>query len=367
MDSGGNDIEQITEVSTATGLRDFINGKYRFDNKIAAFNTAGWVKTKVTYPLTKVNYTAGSVGGTYVRTKFRDFCFFPKVDSPGNDIGQTPNAKDDVPALIRADNALTQSAGFNTLGWHKSHITVPPTVADVFMTEPYQGFYARCCWPDFIHLPGLDSPYNDIRKISNVQVFELIKAARNDPTAVAVNTSGWLKNNLVDNPVDFPGADKLQGIYVKDLPLLLATLDAQPGTRAVNDNVLLQAAFFSLKGTVIIWTRWLLKDNSVRLRYQASVNSATREILDDITARRLTPLQGATRAVNMRNSFLLEMRDISSPPGILVARILKPAGGTVENYLNKNAKRRYGKNFGEIDSNEQRNQVGFNYQKLHIH
>lgn len=120
----------------------------------------------------------------------------------------------------------------------------------------------------------------------------------------------------MDDPVDFPGADKLQGIYVKDLSLLVATLDAQPGTKALNGNVLLQAAFFALKGTLVIWTRWLLKDDSVRREYRAPANSATKEILQDITTGRLNHRQGAARAVDIRNTFLLQMRDSTSPRSI---------------------------------------------------
>lgn len=76
FDSPGNDIEQVSEVSTATGLIDFINGKYQFDNKIAAFNANGWVKSKINYPITR-NTGARSLDGLYIRTKFR-LLFLPQ-------------------------------------------------------------------------------------------------------------------------------------------------------------------------------------------------------------------------------------------------------------------------------------------------
>lgn len=120
---------------------------------------------------------------------------------------------------------------------------------------------------------------------------------------------------------------------------------------------LLQAVFFALKGSVVIWTRWLIKDVGVRQAYHTSVNTVAAEMLRDVDGGRLLHIDGANRAVHMRNTFLSQMRDRTSPCGHLIACYLKSAGGTVEYYLNGNARERYGVNYDEITQDAQRNQV----------
>lgn len=93
---------------------------------------------------------------------------------------------------------------------------------------------------------------------------------------------------------------------------------------------LLQAVFFALKGSVIIWTRWLFKYVGVYQAYRTSLITATAKMLRDIDGGRLSHIDGANRAVDMRNIFLLQMRDCTSPSVLLIARYIKPAGGTVE-------------------------------------
>lgn len=51
---------------------------------------------------------------------------------------------------------------------------------------------------------------------------------------------------------------------------------------------LLQVVFFTLKGSVVIWTRWLIKDVGVRQAYHNFVSIAAAEMLRDIYDRMLT-------------------------------------------------------------------------------
>lgn len=126
-------------------------------------------------------------------------------------------------------------------------------------------------------------------------------------------------------------------------------------------------AYSALKGTVVIWTGWLVKDGGVRQTYRTSVNTATAKILRDIDEDHLSYIDDANEAVDKRNTLLLKMRAISSPVGLLIARQIKHAGGTVEAYLNRNARKSYDLNYDEITQYAQRKQVGFKLQKLRIH
>lgn len=264
--------------------------------------------------------------------------------------------------MIRTDSTLSDSAGFNTNGWHKSLITVPPTDRPDDLGLPYRGTYVRCGWLGFVYLPGLDSPGHDIRQLPNNRVLELIRAARNDPTVVAVNTAGWLKNNLLDEPHDTGNADRLQGIYVKDVDLLIRTIDVtQSGTRAIDENILVQAALFALNGTVVIWSVWLFRDHQVRQAYRNAVNAGANEIKKKVADEDWNAERAVHAAVRMRNNYLDHMRNRTSSLGLLIARQIKPAGGDARQYLNKYAQRRYRIDFNQISNEDtvRRNQVRF--------
>ncbi|KAK7427290.1 hypothetical protein QQZ08_006226 [Neonectria magnoliae] len=358
-DSIYNDIEQITDVSTATALREGVVAKFTGDNKIAAFNTDGWIKHRVVYPLVDGPERRSSLSGIYIRTKFLDFAFYSQNDSNGNDIRQSANQINNVPQLIRETEAISNSGGFNTNGWHKHTLQGPPPRAESSFRDPWQGIYYRICWPDFIHLPGLDSPGNDIRNVgSDTQLHALLDEARKDPNAIAVNTNGWLKRALIQtDPVDAPGAENLKGIYIKYMnpqpwegttnAVAAASLHAQ-----ASDDSILTASFFALKGTVIIWCRWTLKDNTVRAEYSNSVRAATENILSRVRSGEITASAGAAEAHAMRNNYLIGMRNKTSPFGLMIARGIKPQANQYEYYLNKNSNTMFSKPFAELSTEE---------------
>ncbi|WEW59599.1 hypothetical protein PRK78_005073 [Emydomyces testavorans] len=350
LDSPSNDIERITDVSTPTGVMERVVDKYQGDNKVAAFNTNGWVKGKVTYPLKPAKQS--SLFGIYIRLRFLDYNFYPNLDSPGGDIKKTAELGNNVPGLIAVSSGLSNSGGFNTNGWHKHTLQGPPPEKkpDNF-SHPYQGIYYRTCWPDFVHLPGLDSPLNDIRQLKGKQLRELLDEARRDPNTIAVNTNGWMKRALVANPQEIPGAENLKGLYVKILTPSSVEATTHAGTTAIPPS-LLTTAFFALKGTVIIWCRWILKDANVREAYRKAVATATDDILKRVDSGEYTATAGAEKAHEMRNQYLIGMRDKTSPPGLLVARSIKPAGGSYEYYLDKNAQTKYKKPFRELTQAE---------------
>ncbi|CAI6047356.1 unnamed protein product [Clonostachys chloroleuca] len=346
MDSPDNNLTQITEVNTSTGLREAVIAKFGVANNVAAFNTDGYVKSKVVYPLQPGLKQASSLAGIYIRTAFSDFNFYPLLDSSGFNIEQTKEFANEIPQLIQKTSSLTNSEGFNTDGWHKYALEGPPpkSTAPSFK-EPYQGIYYRTGWPDFIFLPGMDSEGYGIRNVGNLQVSELLDAAREDPEAVAVNTSGWLKSDLnKGGPSDIPGAEDLKGIYVK----LAGPQGALSTWSESNEVALLSSALFALKGSVVIWSRWVLNDANVRLQYQRSVSAAADGIIARVQNHELTPAQGAQEAHSIRNQYLLDMRKISSPLGLMIAESIKPAGGSYQAYLDKNAMKKYQKSYADL-------------------
>lgn len=338
LDSTGNDIVQIGDASTATGLKETVTKWYGTDNNIAAFNTEGWIKRKVTYPLTAFPGYAGALDGIYIRLKFKDYTFFQGVDSNNNDIKETPEAKDDVPELIRIANTLPNGAGFNTSGWHKSVIKRPLTVKPPEFVNSWQGTFVRHGWPDFVFLPGLDAPGNDIRRLQGKRLYELIQACRDDRTAVAINTNGWLKRDIADQPVDFPTADNLNGVYLK-IPTDLTKGSESASQEAPEDLArrLLNAIFFALRGTVILWSRWVTNDLAARAQYQRASGTQVDEIRKDVREGRLHILEAMRLTIAYCKTYMLEGREINSPVGMLLARGIKLTGSQFPSALDEYA------------------------------
>ncbi|KAK6347463.1 hypothetical protein TWF718_005305 [Orbilia javanica] len=352
QDSPGNDILQVTDVSVANALMNRIDEIWEDDEEnenVAAFNTNGWVKRKVVFPLVGFQEPElTSLHGIYIRTEFRTFNFFPLRDSPGGDIEQDKNAIDDTPALIRSTRDKANGAGFNTNGWIKNQLDIPPTVAA--FKSPWQGVYARVCWPDFVYLPGLDSPQNDLKRLTGKQLWELVSAARLNPQVVAFNTNGWLKTDVAEMPSDLgDSTGELGGLYVKRVQ---ASSPRGQQATAVSDRsgesaaeFAVRIALFAMKGTAIVWGKWFISDASVRNEYNLGVKAGSIEILKKVRAGTLTPEVAAQDAFDMRSNWLKQMRRKSSPGGLLVAQALKPTGGTYQKYMDKYANKEYGKDF----------------------
>lgn len=320
-DSSGNDVVRRTDVSTATGLKETVTKLYRNDNSITAFNSNGWIKNKVVYPLANTPVYSAPLSGIFIRTFFSDYAFFPNVDSPGNDIKQTPADKDNVPALIRTSNAILNSAGFNTNGWHKFLINLPPPKTAPSLAQPWQGTYVRHSWPGFVFLPGLDSPGNDIRKLENKQTYELVREGCNEPTAVAFNTDGQLKKDLVVVPTDFPGADLLKGIYIKIPP----GVDTDGSANLTQSQ--LNAVLFALYGSAILWTQWIFDSGyDFGVAYQGAIGKLVAEFRNNVASGTLMIEKAALQAFGLRNLFLLDLKASNSPPGQLLTHAIKPAG-----------------------------------------
>lgn len=309
--------------------------------EIAAFNTKGQVKSKVVYPLAKGPGQSPSVlDGIYIRTEFRSYNFFPGVDSPGSDLLQISGAINQLPALIQETEGRDNASGFNTNGWIKTKLTIPPTEKPSSFTLPTQGTYARVGWSDFVYFPGLDSPLGDIKQLQGKQIWELVDAARKDSSVLAFNTNGWLKNKLVPEPVEVTSSQPfLYGLYIK--------LVADDETRSLDQ------AFFLLKATAMIWAKGILVSTQVREGYQKAISAACQEIQDKVDASREAPWDGASTAENARSQYLLAMRRGGTSAGIFaIARGLKLYGGSYLSFLNSSALELYKKKFADLSLTE---------------
>lgn len=324
-DSYGNDLNRVQEVNTPIALIAKIAERYGTNNQFAAFNTQSYIKRKVTHPLTYLK-SLGPLHGLYIRTEFMDYRFFPNLDQLGKDIFQAPEAKDDVPGLIRICDTTRGAVGFNTNGWIKSKINFPLQDRPPGLSNPYQGTYMKRDAISFVYLPGFDSPGNDIGQLQGQELSQMIETCRNDPTAVALNTHGWLKRDLADEPVESPGADTLHGIYVKFESLEVMTMAH------------LAASCFLLKGTGALWSIWMIDDTKVRVAYQKGIRLMIDEIIFEVKAERKSITAAVWEASSYRNIFMLAAQNIGSPSGVYMAKAIKPAGREISELLERYTK-----------------------------
>lgn len=287
---------------------------------------------------------ASPLDGFYIRTDFRDFNFFPHADSSRHNIRHTRHTND-IPSIIRACKAEPCCAGFNTNGWLKRIINIPPSFKSSFHL-PWQGTFVRTIWPDFVFLPGVDSPGNDVRHLTRRELYELLQAARVDSKVVALNTDGWLKSAVNNEPSLWPdsqratraGPNEFSGLYVK------ATHD--------NPHTFLDLMRFALLSTGNTFALWFIKDAKVRGEYSGAVRAASNEILSRVQSGTITARQGAEEAIEMRNTLLYRMRSRTSRFGLSFAEAMKPTGGTLDAYFNRYSQRIYGKNYADLTQAE---------------
>ncbi|PHH66216.1 hypothetical protein CDD81_7809 [Ophiocordyceps australis] len=309
-DHSGNDLYRITEYNTFPSLTAEIDSRTALkteDPQVAAFNTNGYVKYKIQFPL--YDWTsASSLDGIYVKTDFLGFNFFPQADSPSNDIARVTAMARDVPSLIQECRKRDDQGalGFNTWGWVKNRITVPPPAAT--SVDETEGIYVQTEWPDFVYLPGVDSNGSDNARLEGKNVAELIKEARKDAKNVAFNTNGWIKNDVADKAQVFsPLPSVLFGTYVK--------VPTEPKLLQANPALALRMSLFILKGTAAFWAFYMLPDSAARLEYSKAVAEGCKEITEYVAQSKLKVEEGVQMALNLRQQLLVWARQKSSALG----------------------------------------------------
>lgn len=317
--------------------------------EVAAFNTHGYVKSKVQYPLSDFK-DATSLDGIYIRTDFPGFNFFPRCDSKGNDIIDATDKANDIPSLITSchDGEAKGAYAFNTMGWIKNKVTIPPSKVDYFHDDS-EGIYVRTEWPDFVYLPGIVSPGNDITQITGKNVAELIVEARNDARVVAFNTNGWMKSAVASEPGS-PSQPQnvLFGTYVK-VPVLSQELEADEKQL---DEILTRAVFV-LKATVTFWAFSFIPDAPVRAEYAKAVAASCNEILEYVSKKVLTPEKAVQMAFDMRQQYLVLTREKSSGFGKFIASVMKPPDLKIDRYLNDKSQKLFKKAYDLLTAPQQ--------------
>ncbi|KAJ3559521.1 hypothetical protein NM688_g294 [Phlebia brevispora] len=340
IDAPGNDIYDYPLGTNApVVMNEIINGPGD-DNrdKVAGFNTSGWVKSQVT---SQQQWTDFPIDGLYTRLEFSDYAFFPPCRFP------------------RKRYRAGAEPGFNTDGWIKSLINYPPSSSSQF-AKPTQGLYARVAWPGWAYLPGIDSPGNDKTQLTGKQVRELIDAANNDSDIVAFNTDGWMKTSLADSPSEHTSSSfPLYGLYVKisslgdaeasqSLAAEGATLASAQAADSADDPSKLSIALFLMQSTAIVWGRWFTMDATVRTQYASAVATGAADIRARWASGALSRNKAVSQAVDLRNTWLRDCRARSSPLGLLVAESIKPRGLSVKEILNRYALRIFNREFASL-------------------
>lgn len=344
---------RIDEYNTFPSLTTEIDARTAQNPKgleVAAFNTRGYVKSKVHYPLSNFN-DATSLDGIYIRTDFPGFHFFPQCDTWGNDIIDATDKANDIPSLItRCEDGEAKGAyAFNTTGWIKNKVTIPPSKSDYFKND-FEGIYVRTEWPDFVYLPGIVSPGNDITQITGKNVAELIAEARKDARVVAFNTNGWMKSAVASEPESASQPrNVLFGTYVK-VPVLSQELEADENL--LNENAL-TISLFILKASVTVWAFWLIPDGPVRAEYAKAVAKSCNEILEYVSKKEFTLEQAVQMAFDMRQQYLVWAREKSSGLGQFFASAMKPADLKIDRYLNSKSQKLFQKTYGLLTATQQ--------------
>jgi hypothetical protein len=151
-DSEGGDIERVG--TGAAPPEELMLKAYEWEAAnpgkfVKAFNTSGWLKSKLNKT---AKFTQTPVGqNLYVRVLLDDtFAFVSGTDSPGNDVsvtgfGQATGDDNDIDILetLKLAKDKSEIMCFNSLGWAKSKALLPAQPSEVFRNKPHQGTWVR--------------------------------------------------------------------------------------------------------------------------------------------------------------------------------------------------------------------------------
>lgn len=136
------------------------------------------------------------------------------------------------------------------------------------------------------------------------------------------------------------------------------TFDGQYQTKAEHSlaGSVLQAAIDSYEGTANRLALDMIKDESVRRKYQAHIKKISTEVKTQVDSGAMTVKEGAEYCNQMRDKLFLEYRKFTSPQGVAKAQEIKLSAKGFDFYLNKYAQQKFGRPFVEL-SPSQRGEV----------
>jgi hypothetical protein len=95
-----------------------------------------------------------------------------------------------------------------------------------------------------------------------------------------------------------------------------------------------------------------IKDADLRMRYQANISRISKQILEDVAAKRITVKEGMEFANQMRNNILNETRAVTSAQALAYAQHLKKEGLSQEVLLNDKSLKLFKKPFAKLSQIE---------------
>lgn len=96
----------------------------------------------------------------------------------------------------------------------------------------------------------------------------------------------------------------------------------------------------------------MIKDESVRRKYQAHVKQVSAEVRAQVDSGAMTVKEGAEYCNQMRDKLFVEYRKFTSAQGVATAQEMKLSAKGFDFYLNKYAQQQFGRPFAELSQSE---------------
>jgi len=130
---------------------------------------------------------------------------------------------------------------------------------------------------------------------------------------------------------------------VGDLKQALTPFNAATSLNAITpvDSEMLNKSLEEFRGAAIIFADICIHENKVRTQYLEGIKRTSDMILEEVLAKKIPAQEGVKLANVLRNVILAEQRAASTPAGRELAKTIKQQGKTLEESLNKYAKKRF--------------------------
>lgn len=135
---------------------------------------------------------------------------------------------------------------------------------------------------------------------------------------------------------------------------VLKTFDRQYETKQEHplSGAILQAAIDSYEQTANRLAYDMIKDESVRRKYQAHIKKVTAEVKAQVGSGVISVKEGAQYCNQLRDKLFAEYRKFTSAQGVARAQEIKLNAKGFDFYLNKYAQRKFGRTFLALSETE---------------
>lgn len=125
----------------------------------------------------------------------------------------------------------------------------------------------------------------------------------------------------------------------------------------LNANIL-GSARDALESAAVKFSMDVISDAGVRARYVEGIQRVSRMVQAEVDSGRMSVADGARYCNTVRNQILVETRKVTSATARAYAEKKKPVGPTLQESLDKYARKLYGKAFAELNDAE-RNRASY--------